>query len=254
MLAVEMDSVSKAFGKTQALKDFSLKVESGEIKGLLGPNGSGKSTAMKIITGILRPDSGSVKVLGIDVVQRPVEAKRMLGYVPETPRLYEFLTASEYLDFVGEAYNVKPSVRKERVDELLSALQMDEHVNELMSGFSQGMKQKIAIVAALVHKPKVLVLDEPLNGLDPRSARFVKMLLNRLAKEGVAILFSTHILEIAEAVCDRVTIVHQGEVLAEGGVNELRMMAGMSGSSLEDVFLKLTGSEDIMAIVEALRL
>ena len=254
MLAVEMDSVSKAFGKTQALKDFSLKVESGEIKGLLGPNGSGKSTAMKIITGILRPDSGSVKVLGIDVVQRPVEAKRMLGYVPETPRLYEFLTASEYLDFVGEAYDVKPSVRKERVDELLSALQMDEHVNELMSGFSQGMKQKIAIVAALVHKPKVLVLDEPLNGLDPRSARFIKMLLNRLAKEGVAILFSTHILEIAEAICDRVTIVHQGEVLAEGGVNELRMMAGMSGSSLEDVFLKLTGSEDIMAIVEALRL
>jgi len=252
--AIKAESVSKSFGRTKAVDNLNLVVETGEIRGLLGPNGSGKSTTMKVILGILKPDAGRVTVYGVDVKERPVEARRMIGYVPETPHLYEYLTAAEYLDFVGVAYGIEPEARRQRVGELLQALQMEEHVNEVMSGFSQGMKQKIALTASLLHRPKVLILDEPLNGLDPRSARVVKELLHRLAREGVAILFSTHVLEIAEAICHRVTIMSEGVVLAEGSVQELRSLAGLPGSSLEEVFLKLTGSEDTVKIVEALRL
>lgn len=254
MEAVRVEKVSKSFGSVRAVHDLDLAVETGEIRGLLGPNGSGKSTTMKIILGILRPDSGRVSVLGVDVKERPVDARRMMGYVPESPYLYEYLTASEYLDFVGVAYGIAPEERRRRVDELLSALQMGEHTNEVMSGFSQGMKQKIAITSALIHEPRILMLDEALNGLDPRSARIVKDLLQRLAREDVAILFSTHVLEIAEAICGKVTIMNEGSVLAEGSVQELRAMVGLQGSSLEEIFLKLTGSEDTAKIVEALRL
>lgn len=254
MEAIKAESVNKSFGSVKAVRDLNLSVETGEIRALLGPNGSGKSTTMKILLGILKPDSGRVNICDVDVKDRPVDARRIVGYVPEMPHLYEYLTAAEYLDFIGVSYGIMPEVRRQRVVELLQALQMEEHVNEVMSGFSQGMKQKIAITAALLHRPKVLVLDEPLNGLDPRSARIVKELLHRLSQESVAILFSTHVLEIAEAICTRVTIMNEGSVLAEGSVQELRALAGLPGSSLEEVFLKLTGSEDTARIVEALRI
>ncbi|MGQ9513839.1 MAG: ABC transporter ATP-binding protein [Thermoproteota archaeon] len=254
MEAIRVESVNKSFGPVRAVKDLNLLVEAGEIRGLLGPNGSGKSTTMKIILGILKPDSGIVNVCGLNVKEKPIDAKNIMGYVPETPHLYEYLTVAEYLDFVGIAYGIEPKIRKQRVKELLQAFQMEEHLNEVMSGFSQGMKQKIAITGALLHRPKVIILDEPLNGLDPRSARIVKDLLYRLATEGEAILFSTHILEIAEAICHRVTIMNEGSVLAEGSVQELRSMMGLPNLSLEEVFLKLTGSEDTAKIVEALRI
>jgi len=237
-----------------AVKDMTLSVLPGEVHGLLGPNGSGKSTTMKMIMSIVQPDRGKISLWGVDVLRQPIEAKKLVGYVPELPYLYEYLTASEYLDFVGTAYGIDLKVRRERVDELLKALQMDEHVNEVMSGFSQGMKQKIAITSALLHHPRALVLDEALNGLDPRSARIVKDVLQRLAGEGVSILFSTHVLEIAEAMCSRITIMNEGNIIAEGNVQELRSRAGMPGSTLEDTFLKLTGSEDTERIVEALKL
>lgn len=252
--AIRVESACKSFDGKKAVDDLSLVVESGEIRGLLGPNGSGKSTTMKMILGLLKPDSGRVTVYGVDVGEKPVEVRRMIGYVPETPHLYEYLTAAEYLDFVGIAYGVEPTARGARIQELLQALQMEGRVNEVMSGFSQGMKQKIALTAALLHRPRVLILDEPLNGLDPRSARIVKELLNRLTGDGVAVLFSTHVLEIAEAICSRVTIVDEGAVLAEGSVKDLRSTTGLPDSSLEDVFLKLTGGEDTARIVEALRL
>lgn len=251
---MEVESVSKSFGSIKAIRNVSLAIKEGEILGLLGPNGSGKSTTMKIILGIQKPDSGLVKVYDLNVGERPVEAKMKIGYVPEIPYLYDYLTAAEYLDFVGVSYGIEPEIRQQRVDELLQALHMEKHVNEVMSGFSQGMKQKISIVAALIHRPRILILDEPLNGLDPRSARIVKELLHRLAREGVAILFSTHVLEIAEAICHRVTIMNEGSVLAEGSVQELRSLAGLSSSNLEAVFLKLTGGEDTAKIVEALKL
>jgi ABC-2 type transport system ATP-binding protein len=252
--SIVVESVTKAFGPNVAVKSLSLRVKSGEIFGLLGPNGSGKSTTMRMIMGITRPDTGAITLCGVDVLKQPVAAKRLVGYVPESPYLYEYLTASEYLDFIGTAYGIPPAERTERVAELLGALQMSDHVNEVMSGFSQGMKQKVALVAALIHRPRVLVLDESLNGLDPRSARIVKDILNRLSSEGVSVLFSTHVLEIAEVVCHRIAIMSFGSMIAEGTAQELRARAGLPGSSLEDTFLKLTGSGDTASIVEALKL
>ncbi len=254
MEGIMLESVKKSFGDKVAVRDLTFSVEPGEIHGLLGPNGSGKSTTMKMIMGIVKPDHGKINLCGIDVLRQPVEAKKLVGYVPEFPYLYEYLTASEYLDFVGTAYHIDLKSRRERVDELLQALQMNEQINEVMAGFSQGMRQKIAFTAALLHRPKALILDEPLNGLDPRSARIVKDILQRLAGEGVTIIFSTHVLEIAEAVCGKITILNEGSIIAEGTVQELRAKAGMPGSTLEDIFLKLTGSEDAEKIVEALRL
>lgn len=254
LVNIEVNRVSKSFGSLKAVKDFSLTVKSGEIRGLLGPNGSGKSTTMKMILGLLKPDSGNVNVCGIDVRAKPVEARKMMGYVPETPFLYEYLSAAEYLDLVGVAYGLGRIERKNRSDELLQALQMDKHVNEIMSGFSQGMRQKIALISALIHKPQILILDEPLNGLDPRSAKIVKEIIHHLAGEGISILFSTHVLEIADAICSKITIISDGSTIAEGTSEEIKTMAGLKGSTLEDVFLKLTGSEDTAKIVEALKL
>ncbi len=251
---IELAGVSKSFGSLAAVKGLNLVVETGEIRGLLGPNGSGKSTTMKMILGLLRPDSGTVNVCGVDVTKNPVEARAMIGYVPETPFLYEYLSAAEYLDLVGVAYGLDQNERKQRVGELLQALQMETHVNEVMSGYSQGMRQKIALISALMHKPSVLILDEPLNGLDPRSAKIVKEILYHLASEGVSILFSTHVLEIADAMCNKITIVSNGSTIAEGTSQEIKTMAGLKDSTLEDVFLKLTGSEDTSAVVEALKL
>jgi ABC-2 type transport system ATP-binding protein len=251
---IAVTGVSKSFGAFKAVNQLDLIVKRGEIRGLLGPNGSGKSTTMKMILGLLKPDSGSINVCGIDVRVKPIEARRAIGYVPETPFLYEYLSAAEYLDLVGVAYGLNQTERKERGGELLQALQMDKHVNEVMSGFSQGMRQKIALISALMHKPNVLILDEPLNGLDPRSARIVKEILHHLAGEGVSILFSTHVLEIADVICSKITIINNGSTIAEGTSQEIKTLAGLKSSTLEDVFLKLTGSEDTAKVVEALKL
>ncbi len=251
-VALKVETISKSFGTIKAVDGVSLSLQRGEILGLLGPNGSGKSTSMKLILGVIKPDSGKILVFGNDVVENAVQTKQMLGYVPETPQLYEFLSGVEYLDFVADMYGMSGSVRKERISEFLSALEMTGHENQTISGYSQGMKQKIAITAALMHRPRLLILDEALNGLDPRSAKIVKDLLRSLAKEGFAVLFSTHVLEIAEAICDRVAIMYQGKVLAVGTVQELRGRAGLPGSSLEEVFLKITGTSDLRDIVEAL--
>jgi ABC-2 type transport system ATP-binding protein len=250
--ALRLESIYKSYGDIKAVRGIELTLDKGEILGLLGPNGSGKSTTMKMVLGILKPDSGEVFVFGEKLSTAPVELKKKLGYVPETPQLYEFLTGLEYIDFVAEMYGVPPVERKERVSHFMDGLQLSGHENELISGYSQGMKQKVAIIAALVHKPKVLVLDEALNGLDPRSARLVKDLVKELAIEGVSILFSTHVLEIAQSLCDKVAIMYQGTILAEGTVAELRQKAGLPGSTLEEVFLKMTGTDDIGEVVKEL--
>lgn len=251
--ALQLDSISKRFGMTLAVDKLSLALKQGEILGLLGPNGSGKSTTMKVIVGIIKQDSGLLSFNGADAGQNSMRLKRITGYVPESPPLYEFLTGLEYLDFIASMYDIEPSIRKERIEHFLEAFQLTDKKNEMISGYSQGMKQKIAIIAALIHKPRLLILDECLNGLDPRSARIVKDLLRSLAgEESVAILFSTHVLEIAESICDRVAIMDHGRILAQGTVSELRQTAGLAGSNLEDVFLKLTGSSDLREVVEAI--
>jgi ABC-2 type transport system ATP-binding protein len=251
-VALRLESLSKSYGEIKAVKGIDVTLKRGEILGLLGPNGSGKSTTMRMILGILKPDSGGVLIYGQRESAAPIELKKKIGYVPETPQLYEFLTGIEYIDFVAEMYGVPPAERKDRVSNFLVGMQLAGHENEMISGYSQGMKQKIAIISALVHKPGILVLDEALNGLDPRSARLVKDLLRQLAGEGVSILFSTHVLEIAEALCDRVVIMYQGNIVAEGTVAQLRQTAGLPGSTLEEVFLKMTGTDDIGEVVKEL--
>jgi ABC-2 type transport system ATP-binding protein len=250
--ALEVSSLSKSFGNNKAVKGISFTLEQGKILGLLGPNGSGKSTTMKSILGIITPDSGSINVYGRNVLEDPIAVKTQVGYVPEAPQIYEFLSGVEYLDFVGDMYGMKPDVKKDRIGQFLRALDLQGHENEMISSYSQGMKQKIAITAALMNRPKLLIVDEGLNGLDPRSARIVKDLLRNLASEGVAILFSTHVLEIAEAICDRVVIMSFGSILAEGAIQDLKQRAGMPGSTLEETFLKITGTEDLREIAEAL--
>ncbi len=250
---LEVDGVTKSYGSVLALVDARFRVAHGEIVGLLGPNGAGKSTTMKAVVGLLRPDSGQIRVLGRDLQLDPVGSKRAIGYVPESPSLYEFLTAAEYLDFVADMYGIDAKTRQDRIPPYLAALELAGHENSLISGYSQGMRQKVALIAGLLHRPQLLVLDEPLNGLDPRSARIVKDLLRSLARrDGVGVLFSTHVLEIAQAICDHVVILSHGRVLASDTVDALRARAGLPGSGLEDVYLSLTGTGDLGDVVDAL--
>jgi len=250
--AIRLTEIVKRYSDITAVNNISLEVEEGEIFGLLGPNGSGKSTTLKIILGLIKPDSGNAQVLGINAEENPVAIKKQVGYVPESPHLYEFLTGIEYLDFIGDIYGMALEEKKERINEYLQALGLEGREGDMISGYSAGMKQKIAIIAALIHKPKLLILDEPLTGLDPRSARIIKDLLHELASKGVTVIMSTHILEIAQAMCHRIAIMFNGNLLALGNMEELRQKAKLPGSNLEDVFLKLTGTEDIKDVVEAL--
>ncbi len=250
--AVELRGVAKRYSDITAVDYIDLDVEYGEIFGLLGPNGSGKTTTLKMILGLVKPDSGSINVLGINAEEAPVEVKRRVGYVPESPRMYEFLTALEYLDLTGDIYGMSVTEKKDRIDEYLEALELEGREGDMMSSYSQGMKQKVAAISALMHSPRLLLLDEPLSGLDPRSARIIKDLLRELAAEGVTAILSTHVLEIAQAMCDRIAIMYEGRLLALGTMKELREKARMPGSDLEDIFLKLTGTADIRPVIEAL--
>jgi ABC-2 type transport system ATP-binding protein len=251
--ALEVLGVSKSYGAVPALWDASLTVPAGEIVGLLGPNGAGKSTMMKSVLGLVRPDSGVIRLFGRDIRVDPTGTKRLVGYVPESPSLYEFLTGAEYLDFVADMYGLDRTTRRERIAQFLGGLELAGKENALISSYSQGMRQKVALIGALVHRPRLLLLDEPLNGLDPRSARVAKDLLRSLAsRDGVGVLFSTHVLEIAEAICDRVVILHRGRVVVSGTVAALRERAGLAGPGLEEVFLALTGTGDLSDVVAAL--
>ena len=251
-LAVKLETISKSFGTVQAVKNLDLQINAGTIFGFLGPNGSGKSTTMKMIMGLLKADSGKLNVYGIDASSNPWDVKKIVGYVPESPRLYDFLTGLEYLDFIADVYGLDATTKKTRINEFLAAFDLENRENEMISGYSHGMQQKIAIIAALLHKPKLLILDEPLSGLDPKSARIVKDLIHKLANEGVTTILSTHVLEIADAVCDKIAILYQGTKLTEGKPAQLRKEAKMPDSTLEEIFLKLTGTNDIKDIVQAL--
>jgi ABC-2 type transport system ATP-binding protein len=251
-LAIQTDHLTKSYGNVTGLTNLSINVAKGEVRGLLGENGSGKSTLLKSLIGLIRPTAGFARILGLDVQKSPIEIRRNVGYVPEAPRLYEFLTATEYLDFIADVRGLGYDEKRERITRLIQALDLEGKQGDTISGYSQGMKQKVAIMGAILHRPRVLLLDEPLNGLDPKAARVVKELVHSLAREGVTTLFSTHILEIAEAMCDRLTILQKGTLLAEGTAGELREKAGLPGSGLEDVFLKLTGIKGVEEIVEAL--
>jgi len=252
--AVTVERISKSYSTLWALNGVNTAVRKGEIRGLLGANGSGKSTLMKILLGLVKPDNGRVTVLGEDPALQPIQVRQNVGYVPETPRLYDFLTGVEYLDFVADLHGIPADTKKQRINEYLSAFELQTQANDLLSGYSLGMRQKIAISAALIHRPQVLIFDEALNGLDPKTAKIVKDTLVRLASGGVTVIFSTHVLEIAQAICQRITILNKGVIVAEGTMDELRASAtsGTVDNSLENIFLSLTGTSDVRAIVEEL--
>ena len=249
---VKLMGVAKRYADVAAVDYVDLDVKKGEIFGLLGPNGSGKSTLLKMILGLVKPDSGSVNVLGKKAEEDSVAIKAQAGYVPEVPRLYEFLTGIEYLDFTADLYGVGPAEKKQRINEYLEALELKDREGDMISAYSLGMKQKITLISAFVHRPKLLLLDEPLSGLDPRSARIIKDLLRELASKGITTIMSTHVLEIAQAMCDRIAIMYEGKLLAIGNMENLREKARLPGSNLEEVFLTLTGTGDIRDVVEAL--
>ena len=250
--AVELKDVTKRYNEIVAVNKLNLTISTGEIFGLLGPNGSGKSTTLKMLLGLVQPTAGSVNVLGLDVQKQPVEVKRLVGYVPESPNIYEFLTGIEYLDFIADIYGVSTAEKKQRITEYLKALQLEGREGDMINSYSDGMKKKISLISAFLHKPKLLILDEPLNALDPRSARIVKEFLYELKTQGVTTIMSTHVLEIAQALCDRIGIMFQGQLLALGNMDELRQKASLPRSGLEDIFLRLTGTEDLRAVVEEL--
>lgn len=240
---ISIEGLTKSYGKLAAVSDLSLKTRPGEIYGFLGPNGAGKTTTIKLIMGLLRPTSGAVTVCGHDVVRDAMNAKRSVGYIADNPEPYERLTGREFLLTVSSLYGLRRSERKNAVANGLDLFDLGPWSDELVESYSHGMKQKLMIASALLHSPKVLVADEPLVGLDPKSARRLRELFRTLAREGRTIFLSTHILEIAERLCDRVGIIVQGRLVAEGSVEELRTKLTAPGSNLEEIFLALTDEE-----------
>ncbi|MEW5870346.1 MAG: ABC transporter ATP-binding protein [Chloroflexota bacterium] len=248
---IETRNLVKRYGDKIAVDNVSFDVFSGEIFGFLGPNGAGKTTTIKMIVGLLQPTSGTVKVGGFDVQQQPIQAKTINGYVPDEPNLYAKLSGRELLRFVGDLYNLSRPQTERRIDELLRLFDLVHAADDTVDSYSHGMQQKTSLAAALMHDPRVLVLDEPTVGLDPKSARLIKDILRQMAERGAAVFLSTHILEIAERMCDRIGIINKGSLIAVGTMSELRAL-GSGESSLEDIFLSLTGGTEYAEIAEVL--
>ncbi len=235
---IELRGVTKTFGSKRAVDQLDLRIRAGELFAFLGPNGAGKTTTIKMVCGLLTPSSGVVRVGGFPATSQ--EARQLLGYVPDQPYLYEKLTGREFLRFVVEMYGLDRRMAAFRLAELIETFEVADYIDELCENYSQGMKQRVVFAAALIHDPKVLIVDEPLVGLDPRSARIVKDLFVAEARSGVAVLMSTHLLSIAEELADTIGIVDHGRLLAHGSLAELRERVQSRGP-LEDLFLKLTG-------------
>ena len=244
---IEASELTKQFGLVQALSGLNFRIMPGEIYGLLGPNGAGKTTAIKAIIGLVEPTSGWVKVGGFDPAKYPIEVKSRIGYVSENPILYESLSSRDFLEFVASIRKIDQTSVNRIVAQLGDAFDMAKYFDAPIATLSTGMKQKVALIASFVHQPPVLLLDEPLSGLDAKSSRIVKELLLLHAKRGGAVLFSTHIMEVAEHLCTRIGIIYQGKVIAEGTLDQLKTKAGSKSESLEEVFLKLTHEENEVA-------
>jgi ABC-2 type transport system ATP-binding protein len=240
-LALRIEGLRKSFGRA-AVDGLDLNVAQGELYALLGPNGAGKTTTLRMVAGLLPPDAGRVEIFGIDAGRFPVDAKRITAWLPDEPMLYDKLDPLEYLEFIAGLWGMQAAVAEYEAQLLLEMLDLWFHRHERCEGFSRGMKQKLALAGALIHKPRLLMLDEPLTGLDAAIARQVKDLLGERVRAGAAIVLTTHILEVAERLADRIGIIHCGRLIAEGTLAELRQRAGDGSSTLEDVFLELTRS------------
>jgi ABC-2 type transport system ATP-binding protein len=251
---IRLQALTKRYGKFTAVDGLDLHVPKGELFGLLGPNGAGKTTTIRMIAGILRPTSGAVRVAGVDIQARPREAKARLGYIPDRPFVYDKLTGGEFLRFAAALYGHQGAVVERRIDELLELFDLTPWKNELTESYSHGMRQKLIISGALVHKPEVIVVDEPMVGLDPKSARLLKDLFRQFVDRGGTVLMSTHTMEVAEVMCDRIAIVYHGKIAAQGTMEDLRRQTASGDATLEDLFLRLTGGitdHQLDAVLEA---
>ena len=242
MIAVENLVKSYSRDERRALDGLSLDVKPGELYGFLGPNGAGKTTTIKIIVGLLRPDSGSATVAGVDVLSNPLEVKRRIGYVPDEPLLYENMTGIRFLSFIADVFEV-PGDQRGQILDLAQEFELRDALGDRISSYSHGMKQKVAIIGALLHDPDVFILDEPIVGLDPQSSFLLKETMRRQCAKGKTVFFSTHVMEVAERLCDRVGIIRRGELIAEGPLDELRERAGKTDATLESLFLELTHAD-----------
>jgi len=249
---IALHNLVKQYGKFTAVDDVSLEVGPGQIHGFLGPNGAGKTTTLRMIAGLLKPTSGRILVNGHDLEEAPEEAKASLGFIPDRPFIYEKLTAGEFLLFHAGLYGIDGNGVGTRVKEMLDLFELGRWENELVESFSHGMKQRLVMSAAFLHRPRSIVVDEPMVGLDPRGARLIKEVFRTMASRGVAILMSTHTLEVAHEMCDLISIILKGKIIARGTVDELRTLAGGGDAHLTEVFLKLTGGSGLQEIDEVL--
>ncbi len=245
---IEVENLVFRYHLEEVLHSISFSLSGGEVVGLLGPNGAGKTTTLKILTGILAPGEGSVRIEGLSLPEQAVEVKGKIGYVPETAGLYESLTAVEYLELIGRLHEIEEKVLKQKILTLLEVLEVEKARFKRLVTFSKGMRQKVLVAAALLHNPSVLLLDEPLSGLDVRTSLIIKDLIQALAREGKTILYSSHVLDVVERVCDRVLIIHQGSLIADGSMDTLRQQT--KGETLEDVFRQLTHTVDTKPSIE----
>ena len=237
----EIKNVSKSYNKggAKAVDSLSLTVNNGEIFGFLGPNGAGKTTTIRMLTGIIQPDEGELSLDTISILSRPVAAKRQFAFVPDNPETVSRLKAIEYLNFIGDVYKISADVRKQRIEVYCTKFGLKEVLNNKISSFSHGMKQKLFLIASLITNPQNWILDEPMVGLDPEAAFIVKEIMRERAATGKTVFFSTHVMEVAEKICDRIGIIKQGELVFVGTIEELKKEHGSKGNSLEDIFIKL---------------
>ena len=250
---LELRGVVKRYGKFVAVKGIDLEVRRGEIFGFLGPNGAGKTTTIRMVAGVLQPTDGQLLVAGEDVELKPESAKSRIGYIPDRPYLYDKLSGGEFLRFVAGLWGREGDLVEARLDRLLELFQLTQWKDELIESYSHGMRQKLLISSALIHQPELIVVDEPMVGLDPRSARLLKDLFRAFVGNGGTVFLSTHTLEVAEALCDRIAIISQGEIIALGTMDELRAQAHAGGAHLEEIFLKVTGGEAMADVIDGLR-
>lgn len=250
---LQLNGLVKRYGDFSAVNGLDLKVPRGEIFGFLGPNGAGKTTTIRMVAGVLEPTAGSIVIGGYDLATHPMEAKSKIGYIPDRPYLYEKLSGGEFLRFVSGLWGKDEDASEERADGLLEIFNLLEWKHELLESYSHGMRQKLLITSALIHQPELIVVDEPMVGLDPRSARILKDLFRVYVERGGTVFLSSHTLEVVEAVCDRIAIIRDGGFIAQGTMDELRTQADCGGADLEQIFLKVTGSDEMADVVAELQ-
>jgi ABC-2 type transport system ATP-binding protein len=250
-LMIRLEGVTKRYGRFTAVHPLDLHIKRGELFGFLGPNGAGKTTTIRMIVGVLQPSGGRITIGGHDLIAEPVAAKRQLGYIPDRPSVYEKLTGAEFLRFVSGLWGRSGAEAEKRADELLDLFELTNWKHTLIESYSHGMRQKLLISSALVHSPDLIVVDEPMIGLDPKAARLIKELLKHFVQAGGTVFLSTHTLEVAETLCDRIAILYEGKIRAMGTMTELRQEAHDGTAHLEEIFLKLTKSDDVKDLVKA---